>query len=83
MSPLWTRILSRNDEEKFCCQGCEVVYFAFQKNGLKDFYQYKDTKSDPVNLNELKDQFAYLDHSETKETFLKLMVFIMLVSTLR
>jgi P-type E1-E2 ATPase len=60
-----------NAEDNFCCHGCEVVYHAFQANGLKDFYRYKDTKSDPVNLNELKSQFAFLEHKETKESFLR------------
>lgn len=58
-------------EDEFCCQGCEVVYHAFQANGLKDFYRYKDTKSDPVNLNELKDKFSFLEHTQTKESFKK------------
>jgi Cu+-exporting ATPase len=56
-------------DDAFCCQGCEVVYHAFQKNGLQDFYRYKDTKSDPINLHELKDQFSFLEHAETKASF--------------
>lgn len=62
---------SVNAEDEFCCQGCEVVYHAFQANGLKDFYRYKDAKSDPVNLNELKDHFSFLEHAQTKESFKK------------
>jgi len=62
---------SAKPKEQFCCRGCEIVYNAFQKNGLADYYKYKNTVTSSIDEKEIKNNYLYLDQPQLKEQYNK------------
>lgn len=63
--PIGELIPIYNDDNIFCCHGCEVVFGIINDNGLNDFYKIKEQegiKSGPAVVSE--DEFSYMDSKE-------------------
>ena len=53
-------------DQIFCCQGCQAVYHLLQQNGLSDYYSIDDDARIPIPRRDRDHSFEYLDKPETR-----------------
>lgn len=58
------------EDKNFCCDGCKMVYELLSDNNLGAYYQLESRPGNSVQLQQTKEQYAYLELPEVQDALL-------------
>lgn len=64
-------VITSEQGDKFCCNGCKTVYSIINSNGLSNFYKIRDEEEfNPTPVGKEKANFDYMDDINFKNEFI-------------